>query len=306
MAINKSAVFYARRISMPGPATPQQGSLRPLRDRDSRYSGLYAAQARSIRSAWFGWLVFCTLVVVQGCRAPSPDWSGTWKLNSSESNFHGPIFTISISADEEYRYDDGNSSFTFHCDGKDRPIGKDRTQACVKSSATTIDLTRKENGIKINTYHWELSDGGKVFSSTVTAFRPSGPMVTNLVAASRISGSNNFAGQWRDTSYLQRHADMTLRLDSHTLYIGYPTAGQEIDAPLDGIEVVVRGPRAPEGTTYSAQSVGRREIRTFMKRNGKVLTQGSLKLSNDGKIITESWWNPDRPSDQGTLVYDRK
>jgi hypothetical protein len=34
------------------------------------------------------------------CRAPSPDWNGAWKLNPSKSSFQGPIFTISISADE--------------------------------------------------------------------------------------------------------------------------------------------------------------------------------------------------------------
>ena len=82
-------------------------------------------------------------------------------MNPSKGNFQGPIFTISISADGEYRYDDGRSSFTFRCDGKDRPIGKNRTQACVKSSATMLDMTRKENGAKTNAYHWELSAGGR-------------------------------------------------------------------------------------------------------------------------------------------------
>jgi hypothetical protein len=78
-----------------------------------------------------------------GCRAPSPDWNGTWKLNPSKSNFQGAIFTISISADGEYRFDDGGSSITYHCDGKDRPIEKNRTRACVKISAAALDLTQK-------------------------------------------------------------------------------------------------------------------------------------------------------------------
>jgi hypothetical protein len=163
-----------------------------------------------MRSAWFSWVVFCALTATLGCRAPSPDWSGTWKLDPSKS-YQGPLVTISISADGEYRYDDGGSSFTFRCDGKDRPIGKNRTQACVKGSATTLDLTRKENGAKMNAYHWELSADGKVLTAIVTAFRPSGPVTTSQVVASRVSGSSGIAGQWRDTSYLQRHADMILR-----------------------------------------------------------------------------------------------
>jgi hypothetical protein len=259
-----------------------------------------------MRNAWFGWVVFCALSATSGCRVPSPDWNGTWKLNPSKSSFQEPVLTISISADGEYRYDDGIVSDTFRCDGKYQPIGNNRTQACVKSSATTLDKTRKENGVKTNTYHWELSAGGKVFTATATAFRPSGPVIIGQLVASRMSGSNGFAGQWRATSYLQQQADMMLRLDNRTLHIGYPDAGQYIDAPLDGADAAIHGPYASEGMTYTARLVGRREILTLRKDDGKVLTQGSLELSGDGRVITESWWNPGRPTDKGWLVYDKQ
>lgn len=260
-----------------------------------------------LKDACVGWIVSCALAAtLVGCRAPSPDWNGTWTLNPSKSSFQGPILTISISADGEYRYDDGSSSFTFRCDGKDRQIGKNRTQACVKGSATTLDLTRKENGAKTNAYHWELSSGGKVLTSTATAFFPGGSVIAMQIVASRMSGSNDFAGQWQDTSYLQRHADMTLGLDSQALHIGYPSAGQYIDAPFDGVYSLDHGPHAPEGMSHTARLVGKREIVTLAKSNGKVLTQGSLELSADGRTITESWWNPDRPTDKATFVYEKK
>jgi hypothetical protein len=260
-----------------------------------------------LKDACFGWVVFCALAVtLGGCRAPSPDWNGTWKLNPSKSNFQGPIFIISISADGEYRYDDGRSNFTFRCDGKDRPIGESRTRACVKSSATTLDLTQKENGVTTRANHWELSGAGKVLTVTATEFSPSGPVSTGQVVASRMSGSNDFAGQWQDPSYLQRHADMTLRLDSQTLHISYPNAGQYVDAPFNGVEAAVHGPHAPEGVTYTVRLVGRREISTLTKRNGKTLTQGSLELSAAGRVITESWWTPGQPADKGMFVYERK
>ncbi len=259
-----------------------------------------------MRNVRLGWVVFCALVAASGCRAPSPDWNGTWILNPSKSNFQGPIFAISISADGEYRYDDGRSSFTFRCDGKDRPTGNNRTQACVKSSATVLDLTRTEEGVKRNVYHWDLSPDGKVFTSTATEFRPSGPVVIAQVVASRVSGSNDFAGQWRDTSFLERHAEMTVMLDSHALHISYPSAGQFVDAPFGGVDTAVHGPHAPEGMTYAARLVGQRKILTLTKRNGKAVIQGSLELSKDGRVITDSWWNPDRPADKGTLVYEKK
>ncbi len=147
-----------------------------------------------MRNERLAWVVVCALFIAQGCRVPSPDWNGTWKLNSSKSSFQGPIFTISISVDGEYRWDDGNSSFTFRCDGKDRPIGSNSTRACVKSSATVLDLIRKENGVKTSTNRWELSAGWKVFTSTATAFRPTGQVITDQVISYRVSGSDDFGG----------------------------------------------------------------------------------------------------------------
>jgi hypothetical protein len=259
-----------------------------------------------MRNARFGWVVLCALAATVGCRSSSRDWNGTWKLNPSKSNFRGPIFTISISADGEYRWDDGTSSITFRSDGKDRPIEKNRRRACVKSSAAVLDLTQKENGVKARVSHWELSGDGKVLTATATEFPPSGPVVTGQVVASRMSGSNDFAGQWRDPGYLQRHADLTLRLDTQTLHISYPSAGQDVNAPLDGVDAAVHGPHASEGVTYSVRSVGRREISILTKHNGKALTQESLELSDDGRVVTESWWNPGQPADKGTFVYERK
>jgi hypothetical protein len=265
----------------------------------------YREQNR-MQKAWFSWVIFCILAATLGCRAPSPDWNGAWKVNLSRGSFQGPIFTVSGSADGEYRYDDGKSNFTFRCDGKERSIRKNHTGACVKSGATMLDLTQKENGVKTTTSHWELSAGGRVLTVTGTTFRPGVPVITTRVVASRMAGSNEFAGQWRDTSYLEQHADMTLRLESQTLHIVYSRGGQYIDAPLDGADAPVRGPHAPEGTTYSVRLAGRREFLTLTKHNGKALTQGSLELSRDGKIISESWWKPDQPTGKGTLVYEKR
>ncbi|MGA9667555.1 MAG: hypothetical protein WBQ94_00015 [Terracidiphilus sp.] len=186
-------------------------------------------------------------------------------------------------------------------------MGNNRTQACLKSSSTVLNLTRKENGIEASAHRWELSGDGKILTSTVPAFRPGGPVITAQLVAWRISGSNDFAGQWRDTSYLQRHDEMTLRLDSRLLHIGYASGDEYVDAPLDGVDAAVHGPHILGGVTYYAvQPAGQRKFRILTKRNGKVLTQGSLELSGDGRVITDAWWNPDRPTDKGTLVYEKQ
>lgn len=251
--------------------------------------------------------VFLAWALSTACNAqqPSPDWNGRWNLNPSKSSNQGPVVTISISADGDYRYDDGFSSSTFRCDGRDRPIGTNRTQACV-AAPTKWDLTRKENGAKTNTFHWELSADGKVLTATATEFRPTGPVTTSQVVASRLSGSNGFAGQWRNTSYLQQHADLTLRLDSQTLHLSYPNSGRYVDAPFNGADAPVHGPHSSGEITYSVRLSGRREILILTKQNGNALTQGSLELSRDGKVITVSWRNPRHPTDKSLLVYEKK
>ncbi len=112
---------------------------------------------RWMTKASFGWIVLCVLGSTSGCRIPSADWNGIWKANASRSNFQGPVFTISISSDGECRWEAGSTSYAFRCDGKFRPVGQDHVQACVKSSATVLDLTRKKDGVTTNAYRWELS-----------------------------------------------------------------------------------------------------------------------------------------------------
>jgi hypothetical protein len=254
-------------------------------------------------------LFLAALTSACNAQRPSKDWNGTWKLNPSKGNFHGPVFTISISADGEYRLNNnGKLDITFRCDGRDRPAGNERTRACVKSSPTVMELTLKKNGVKTTITHWELSPAGKTLSWTSDALRSNGPVVIDQFVASRISGSNDFVGQWLNMNYLQQHADLSLRLDNQTLHIAYPRAGQYVDAPFDGAEAPVHGPgpQPADGVTYSVRIAGRREFLILSKLNGKTLNQDSLELSRDGSVITESWWKPDDPASKGTLVYEKK
>jgi hypothetical protein len=259
-----------------------------------------------MRNARLGCIIFCALPAMLGCRAPAKDWNGSWKMDVQKSRFQSHDITISISSDGEYRIDDGFVNNTFRCDGVYRPIGNNRTQACVKSSATTLDRTRIENGVKTNTYHWELSAGGKTFTMTATAFRPSGPVIMGQLVATRSTGSNDFAGEWKDVRFLQSGEELTLRLDSQFLHISYPDSGSYIDAPFTGADAAEHGVHTLDGVTYSVRIGGPRQIFILVKRDGKALTQSSLELSGGGRVITESRWVPGHPADKGTLVYERQ
>jgi hypothetical protein len=292
------------RISAEGSSRPRtrlgQERARPVRE-------TYTKNTKNwMMKAWVGSMVTCVFGLTIGCRTPSADWNGTWKVNLSKSDFQGPVFTVSVSSDGDYRYDDGKGSFTFRCDGKDWPMGNDRTQACLLSGVTILDLTRKQNGIKTSAYRWELSSDRKIFTSVVTVFRKNGPLTLGQLIASRVSGSDGFAGQWRDQTYVQSHINMMLTLDSNALHIAYPDAGEYIDATLNGIEAPVRGRHNLLDVTYTIQPSGQRRFFILTKRDSKPLTQGSLELSSDGRSITNSWWTPDRPADKRTLIYEKQ
>ena len=260
-----------------------------------------------MRNSKLGCIVLCALAATAGCGVPSADWNGTWKLDAPKSTFlEHAITTISISADGEYHYYVGLVSHRFRCDGVYRPMPNNRTQACVKRSATTLDSIRMENGVKTNTYHWELSPDGKTFTSTATAFRPSGSVIMGQLVAKRISVSNGFAGEWKETTFSQPPTELKLSLDSRYLHISYPGLGNYVDAPLNGADAAVHGPLAPEGLTYSVRLAGRHEISMVKKRNGEPVNRGTLMLSDDGRVVTESWWSSGRLGDESTFVYDRQ
>ena len=259
-----------------------------------------------MRTARLGCVIFCALAAMLGCRALSNDWNGTWKMDIQKSRLHSHAMTISISPDGEYRTDDGFVRNTFRCDGVYRPIGNNRTQACVKSGATTLDMTRMENGVKVNTYHWELSADGKIFTSTATAFRPSGPVIMGQLVSTRSTGSNGFAGEWKDAHFQQSGPELTLRLDRQFLHISYPDSGSYIDAPLTGDDAPEHGVHTLDGVTYAVRIGGPRQIFILVKRDGKALTQSSLELSSDRTVITESQWTPGHPAVKSTFVYERQ
>ena len=89
------------------------------------------------------------------------------------------------------------------------------------------------------------------------------------------------------------------------MHISYPGAGQNIDAPFNEGDAAVQGPHA-ESAAYAVRVVRQREFLILMKRDGKVLLETSLELSADGRVITDSWWKPDRPTDKGVLVYEKQ
>lgn len=241
-----------------------------------------------------------------GCFGAPPTWNGRWKLNQSNSTIPGPSFVITQSSAGEYHFDEGSYSYSFRCDGKEYPTTPHRTLSCLQMSASVIETTTKENGVKVSTGHLELSADGKMLTSNRTSVLSDGSVKSTQNAYSRSSGSTGFAGGWKDTKRLESRPQLLLALDQQQLHISFSEGGQYIDLPLDGSDALMHGPSVPQGLTMAVKPRGPREFLTQKKMGDNVVNQGFLRLSMDGRTLLEEYWRPSQPEQKARLVYDKQ
>jgi hypothetical protein len=58
--------------------------------------------------------------------------------------------------------------------------------------------------------------------------------------------------------------------------------------------------------TVAIRPNGAYELLTTKKADGRVINQGSLRLSADGRTLVEEYWSPSRPEEKTVLVYDKQ
>lgn len=241
-----------------------------------------------------------------GCFASPPIWSGTWKLNESKSNIAGPSFSLTILSTGEYRSDNGTYSYDFRCDGKEYATSTSRSISCMQSSPSEMDTTIKEDGRTVGTNHWELSADGKALTVRGNSIGTDGSVKAGERVYLRTSGSNGFVGGWTDAKRLESRPQLVLTLHKQTLHIKLSGTGQYMDPPLNGTDSPCHGPGVPQGLTIAIRPNGPREFLTFRKIGGKIVNQGALRLSADGRTLTEEYWPPSRPDEKATLTYEKQ
>jgi len=241
-----------------------------------------------------------------GCFASPPVWNGTWKLNESRSNIRGPTFSLTILPTGEYHSDSGTFSYDFRCDGKEYTTRPSRTISCMQSRASEMDTTTKEESKKVGTTHWELSADGKTLTVKGNSIGTDGSVKPTERVYLRTSGSNGFVGGWKDTKRLESRPQLVLTLNERILHIAFFGTGQYMDPPLDGTDSPCHGPGVPQGLTIAIRQNGPREFLTLRKMDGKIVNQGSLRLSADGRTLIEEYWPPSRPDERATLVYEKQ
>ena len=244
-------------------------------------------------------------IIASGCRTSPPVWNGRWRVNEAKSSIPGPSLTIAVLPAGEYQFDNGTYSYSFRCDGKKYTTTGDHMISCVQTSASVIEATLITHETKIGTARWELSDDGRRLTITGTSIQANKSAKSRETTYSRVSGTVGFAGGWKDTKSLESRHQLLLSLDDRRLHIAFSDSGQFSDSPLDGSDARLQGPGAPEGLTIAITPHGPQEFFTTKKLRGKVVNQGSLRLSADGCTLVEEYWRPERPDEKAVLVYER-
>jgi hypothetical protein len=243
-----------------------------------------------------GWTFGITLSLA------ASSWNGTWKLNVSKSSIPGPSFSLALAPDGKYRVENDTSSYTFGCDEKEYQISQQRTVSC-KLDGSSMNLTFRANGKIVRNDHWELTAGGSKMTHTSSEPQADGSTKSNSNQFVRASGSFGFVGGWTNAQRLESHPQLVLTLDGSRLHLVLPEVAQSADVTLDGSDSPMHG---ANGITVAIRPNGANEFAITKKFDGKVVNQGYLRLSADGRSLVESYWSPSRPDKRAVLVYDKQ
>lgn len=234
-------------------------------------------------------------------------WDGTWKLNEAKSQLSGPTFTIAILGKGEFQIVTRSYDYKLTCDGKYRPVFGNRSLACLKATANTMDTAERENGRPLNTVHRELSADGKTLTQTMVAIDAHGMKKTTRRDFARSSKSTGLAGAWKDANALDRQPQvMVTTLMGSTLHLSFPMEKQYTDMKLDGTDSPTHGTFGGDRVTLSVKPENQQRLLTVQKLNGTVVGKGVLILSSDGQSITEETWRPESSATKSRLVYEKR
>jgi hypothetical protein len=260
--------------------------------------------AASVRRTVRDVCIVLILIPTVSCRAASPNWNGTWKLDPSKSDIPGPTIVVSISPDGMWH---NSGDWNFRCDGKGYQATDILTVYCTQVNNSDVDITAFKNGSKVVASRWELSSDGKVLSIKSSSFHDDGSVKAKDSRYARTSGSVGFAGGWKNVNPLESIPSIRqISLQGHTLHQSIPEKGMYIDVTLDGTDAVIHGPlSSPEGS-IALKERSPREFSATMKMHGQIVSVGYWRISVDGHSLTDSYWVPSSPNQKAVLVYEKQ
>ena len=251
-------------------------------------------------------LLACTSVVLSAVPtlAVENPWVGTWKMDPSKGHSSGYKIAYSKLESGLYRWSIGDVGFDFGMDGKEYKALGDSTLSQTQVGDNAWRSVWKENAKVVSDDHAEISADGQTLTVLRKSTRPDGSTDAYQVIFIRVSGTNDLIGEWEEarpnpyscTLIVSSPSPGVLRWDS-------PEYKQTVEGKLDGSDLPVTGPDLSPGMTYAFTTLSPRKQAYTVKHDGNPTSFGTRTLSEDGKTITDLWWNVGNESEKITSVY---
>ena len=232
----------------------------------------------------------------------SDPFVGQWRLDVSRSTIVDEMRVEAVGPNTYRFIFEGGPAETVLADGTDQPGLPGTTLSVKTEGARTLMVVRKQDGRKIVSATWKLSQDGDTLRDAFTSLQADGSSLTVNYLYRRMSGSSGFAGTWESTT---NPIGLKLELGIQAYEnsgLSFVSSGSEKRVIFDGQDHPVPG---KDGLTLSGCRNGARAMGYTEKNGGKVERVRQFALSRDGRTLTETFRGAgQRTSD--VLVFERE
>jgi polyisoprenoid-binding protein YceI len=252
-------------------------------------------------------LLAAAVIASPGALASDNPFVGTWKLNPARSHYAGWTYTMKQKPDGTIHLVDGSVAYDFKLDGKDYPTIADRTTSWTKTGDSTYSTTLKAGGKVLSHSERVLSADGKTMTVTITGTHQDGSSFRVVETFQKTAGGAGLDGTWKDTRTVVHNQD-TMVVSSTmpgTMRVEYGASKTVAEGKLDGSPIKVTGPIAPPGATGTWKMPDAHTLDYTHAIQDKITSQGSEKISADGKTLTDTNWDPAAPTEKTVAVWEK-
>lgn len=240
------------------------------------------------------------------CFAGGQSWNGTWKLNEAKSKTTGFTFTIDDKGNGMMHESDGATEYDFACDGKPYSTMMGHTTTCTGSAAAGYDSVGKVGDKVIYKSHRSFSPDGKTMTIHGTEMRPDGTTQEYTDVFQRESGTSGLVGKWRNVKAENGPGSMVIEMKGDWIKMTVPQYKATTEGKMDGSDLPLTGPTIAPGNSTAIKLAGPNKLQYTDKYQGKVLDEGTMTLSADGKTVMGEEWIPGKMNEKSTYVWERQ
>lgn len=215
---------------------------------------------------------------------------GTWK--GTQYHGAGQVQQIKHLGGNKYDWTYGDNHLEIIADGKERPYKFGGTYSLRQDSPDKWVMTSKLNGQVTSVQTWTLLDGGQQWNSEIKGTRPDGSSFTTERTSTRVGTGSGFAGKWevKDTKFSSEPVMIIQPYGNDGLSFKWPADKEDQDIKFDGKDYADLGPQITPGSASSGKRIDEHTIQMTDKVHGKAMDTRELKVSEDGRTLTDKMY----------------